>query len=157
MFRYEKHKVKALESGDKTLDTLREVVEELNNQGKRIIILMDEFDAITTNPNFDMQFFSFLRFLANNYKVAYVTSSISDLQQMCYDKEISDSPFFNIFSNLPLRPFSRADAMELIKSPSEREGVPLEEYSDRILDMSGLFPYFLQVACSHVFDIVRIK
>jgi hypothetical protein len=152
MFEYEKHNAKALASGEKTLDTLRDVVEELSSQGKRIIVLMDEFDAITTNPNFDMQFFSFLRFLANNYKVAFVTSSVNDLQQMCHDKEIADSPFFNIFSNLPLRPFSRKEAVELITIPSENEGVPLEPYADRILGLSGLFPLYVQMACSNAFE-----
>jgi serine/threonine-protein kinase len=113
---------------------------------------MDEFDAITTNPNFDMQFFSFLRFLANNFKVAYVTSSMHDLQQMCHDKEIADSPFFNIFSNLPLRPFSREEATELITLPSEHEGIPLAGHADRILELSGLFPLFIQMACSNAFE-----
>ena len=34
---------------------------------------------------------------------------------MCHNKDIADSPFFNIFSNLPLRPFSRDEAVELIQ------------------------------------------
>jgi serine/threonine protein kinase len=152
MFEYEKHDAKALSSGKKTLDTLRDVIEELSAKGKRIIVLMDEFDAITTNPNFDMQFFSFLRFLANNYKVAYVTSSHNDLQQMCHDKEIADSPFFNIFSNLPLRPFSRKEAVEIITTPSEHESIPLTSYTEQILELSGLFPLFVQMACSNAFE-----
>jgi len=152
MFRYEKHQAKALSSERTDLDTLRDVIEELSSQGKRIIVLMDEFEAVTTNPNFDMQFFSFLRFLANNYKVAYVTSSLNDLQQMCHDKEIADSPFFNIFSNLPLRPFSRAEAVELISVPSAREGIPLETHAEKILELSGMFPLFIQIVCSNVFE-----
>jgi serine/threonine-protein kinase len=131
---------------------LRDGVEKIDGMGKRVIVLMDEFDAITTNPKFEMQFFSFLRFLANNYKVAYVTSSMSDLQQMCHDKEIADSPFFNIFSNLPLRPFSPAEVRELITVPSQREGIPLEPYVDRIVEMSGYFPFYVQICCSSVFE-----
>lgn len=152
MFKYEKNKRVTTSSSDKTLDMLKVEVEELNNKGKRIVVLMDEFESVTTNPNFDMQFFSFLRFLANNYKVAYVTSSYSDLQQMCHDKDIADSPFFNIFSNLPLRPFSHEEALELIKVPSEQEGLPLEAYASKILEISGYFPFFIQMACSNVFE-----
>jgi len=137
---------------DKTLDALKQVVEELNNRGKRLILLMDEFESITANPNFDMKFFSFLRYLANNFRVAFVTSSYNDLQQMCHDKDIADSPFFNIFSNLLLRPFSREEAHELVRVPSEREALPLDPYSDRILELSGLFPMFIQMACSNVFE-----
>jgi serine/threonine-protein kinase len=152
MFEYERHYARALSSEEKTLDTLRDVIEELSSQGKRIIVLMDEFDSITTNPNFEMQFFSFLRFLANNYKVAYVTSSVNDLQQMCHDKEIADSPFFNIFSNLPLRAYSRQDAVELITVPSQNEGIPLADHAEKILELSGLLPLFVQIACSNVFE-----
>jgi serine/threonine protein kinase len=139
-------------TGQRTLDDLKDTVQRANDQGKRIIVLMDEFESITKNPNFDMQFFSFLRFLANNYKVAYVTSSYMELQQLCHTKDIADSPFFNIFSNLHLRPFGQDEAMELITLPSEREGIPLREHADRIIEMSGHFPLYIQIACSNLFE-----
>jgi serine/threonine protein kinase len=136
----------------RTLDELRAVVQELHDAGKRIVILMDEFESITRNPKFEKQFFSFLRSLGNNYKVAYVTSSSEDLQQMCYDKDIADSPFFNIFGKLPLRPFTREEAVELVTAPSKAEGVPLEAYADEIIGLAGLFPLYLQIGCSTVFE-----
>jgi serine/threonine protein kinase len=137
---------------EKTLDQLRETVQELHEQGRRVIVLMDEFESITRNPNFDEGFFSFLRAMANSYRVAYVTSSCDELQHMCHNKDISDSPFFNIFSNLPLRPFTPAAARELITAPSATEGVPLEPYADELLEMAGLFPLYLQIACSCLFE-----
>jgi serine/threonine-protein kinase len=152
MFKYEKQRRVTTSRTAKSLDTLKEEIEELSNVGKRVIVLMDEFESVTTNPNFDMQFCSFLRFLANNYKVAFVTSSYSDLQQMCHDKDIADSPFFNIFSNLPLRTFSRDEAVELITVPSAREGIPLGPFTSEILELSGYFPFFIQIACSNVFE-----
>jgi serine/threonine protein kinase len=137
---------------EKSPDELGEVINELDKEGKRVIILMDEFEAITRNERFDESFFSFLRSLANSFKVAYVTSSREDLQKMCHNKDISDSPFFNIFSNIPLGPFTREEAIELITLPSEREGVPLAAHVETILDMAGYFPLFLQIACANVFD-----
>ncbi|MBU8922212.1 MAG: hypothetical protein KOO63_10385, partial [Bacteroidales bacterium] len=113
---------------------------------------MDEFELITRNENFEMDFFSFLRSLANSFRVAYITSSRDELQQMCHDKDISDSPFFNIFSNLPLRPFSRDEAIELVTVPSEHEGVPLGSYAEKLIDLAGLFPFYLQMACCSLFD-----
>jgi serine/threonine protein kinase len=136
----------------KTLDQLKDVVQELHEKGKRIIILMDEFEIITRNENFEEDFFSFLRSLANSFRVAYVTSSRDELQLMCHNKDISDSPFFNIFSNLPLRPFSREEAMQLITVPSRTEGIPLEPYAENILELAGHFPFYLQIACSNVFE-----
>jgi serine/threonine-protein kinase len=93
-----------------------------------------------------------MRSLANSYHMAYVTSSRDELQLMCHNRDISDSPFFNIFSNLPLRPFTRDEALDLISTPSKKEGVPLETHAGRIIDLAGLFPFYLQIACSGVFE-----
>ncbi|RPH54782.1 MAG: ATP-binding protein [Acidobacteria bacterium] len=152
MFSYESKSRYDYTQREKTLDELKNVIHQLHDDGKRIVILMDEFEVITRNPRFDGQFFALLRALANTYHVAYVTSSHEDLQKMCHNKSISDSPFFNIFSNLFLRPFSREEALSLITVPSAREGIPLERHADRILEMAGLFPLFLQVACSATFE-----
>jgi serine/threonine protein kinase len=134
------------------LDGVKDMVHRLNDHGFRMAILLDEFEAITTNPNFPLEFFSFLRYLANHYNVAYLTSSARDLQALCYTKEISDSPFFNIFSNMLLTVFKPNEAEELIRIPSEEAGKPLAPYTAQILDLAGLFPFFLQMVCAHVLD-----
>jgi serine/threonine protein kinase len=74
MFSYESKNGKDYTKRDKTLDNLKQVIQELEEEGKRIIMLMDEFESITNNDRFSEQFFSYLRSLANSYKVAYVTS-----------------------------------------------------------------------------------
>jgi eukaryotic-like serine/threonine-protein kinase len=135
-----------------TLDGVKDLVQRLDGNGFRLAILLDEFDCVTTNPNFDLEFFSFLRFLANHYNVAYLTSSARDLQSLCHTKEISDSPFFNIFSTLRLSTFLRDEAEELIRVPSRRVGRPLETHTDRILEISGLFPFFIQMTCSYAIE-----
>lgn len=135
-----------------TFDSMRAMLERFREQGRKLIILLDEFDAVTANPAFDLEFYSFLRSLANNYDVAYVTGSSRDLQELCRSRLIADSPFFNIFTNVFLRAFTRAEALELISVPSAEAGLPLEGYARRILEMSGHFPYFLQIACSVYFD-----
>lgn len=152
VFQYESKDAPKLPEGERSLDLLKEGVQDLHNNGKRIIILMDEFESITRNKKFDESFFSFMRALANSYRVAYVTSSRDELQNMCHNKDISDSPFFNIFSNLPLRPFSYESACELIAIPSRKEGVPLESYTNKIIALAGYFPFYLQIACSTVFE-----
>jgi len=134
---------------------MESLVEWIHGQGSRLVLLMDEFEAITTNQNFDLEFFSFLRYLANHYNVAYLTSSARDLQQLCHTKEIRDSPFFNIFSPLPLSTFLREEALELVRKPSAAVGHPLEPHESEILAMAGLFPFFLQVACSHTVEFLE--
>ena len=142
----------AVEDCAHSLDGIKDFVQRLTAAGYRLAILLDEFDAITTNRSFSLEFFSFLRFLANHYDVAYLTSSARDLQVLCHTKELSDSPFFNIFSNLRLSIFQPAEALELIRVPSEYAGRPLEPHAKPIMEMAGLFPFFLQMACSHTLE-----
>jgi len=134
------------------LDGVRDLVQRLDEGGFRLVLLLDEFETVTTNPNFNLEFFSFLRYLANHYNVAYLTSSERDLQQLCHTKEISDSPFFNIFSTMKLSVFQPNEARELIRVPSARVGRPLEPHTEGILDLSGLFPFFIQMACAHTLE-----
>src|SRR5262249_13812061 len=100
----------------------------------------------------DFDFFSFLRYLANHFNVAYLTSSARNLQVLCHTKEISAFPFFNIFSTMRLSAFQRSEAEELIRVPSARVGRPLEALTEQILTLSGLFPFFIQMACAHTIE-----
>ncbi len=131
------------------------LLENFRGRSKKLVLLFDEFQAITTNTAFNIEFYSFLRSMANNYAVAYVTTSSVDLQRLCCSSDISDSPFFNIFSNLYLKTFERDEALKLISEPSEENGVPLRKYAGKIMDLAGLFPFYLQIACSIYFDNLR--
>src|SRR5689334_3997519 len=64
----------SVEGIEPSFDGMRKVLGRLRQAGSRLIVLFDEFDAITANKQFDLDFYSFLRALANNYDVAYVTS-----------------------------------------------------------------------------------
>ena len=116
-------------SGTEDYRAFQQVQERLAEKNKRLVLLFDEFDAITSNPVFDRDFYAFLRSVANNSAVAYVTSSKTELQRLCHSSVVADSPFFNIFSTLHLRPFEKEDALELIRVPSMEAGIPLEPYA----------------------------
>ena len=143
---------KAFKKSQPSFDALRAALETFRKDGRKLIVLFDEFDAITTNRAFDLEFYSFLRSIANNYDVAYITSSARDLQELCHTQLIADSPFFNIFTNVFLRAFTRKEALDLITRPSAQAALPLEGYARRITEIAGYFPYFLQIACSAYFD-----
>jgi len=137
--------------GEPGYGAFQTILESLRQQGKKLILFFDEFDAITSNSAFEGEFFSYLRSAANNYAVAYVTSSKTELQRLCHSSEISDSPFFNIFTNLYLKPFDKDEALELISLPSEKQGTPLGTFGEDIISLAGLFPFYLQIACSVYF------
>jgi eukaryotic-like serine/threonine-protein kinase len=133
-------------------DGVRKVFAELHRRGRKLIVLLDEFDVITANRAFNLDFFSFLRSAANNYDLAYITSSARELQVLCHADQIADSPFFNIFTNIYLRPFTAEEAGLLITEPSRAVGVPLESHAKAIIDLAGHFPFFLQIACATYVD-----
>jgi tRNA A-37 threonylcarbamoyl transferase component Bud32 len=140
------------DSGPPGYTAFQRQLDELKKQGRALVLLLDEFDAVTSNPAFSREFYSFLRSAANHYAVAYVTSSKIELQRLCHSAEIADSPFFNIFSNLHLRPFSAEEALELIQVPSDQQGTSLASYADHIVEIAGYFPFYLQIACCAYFD-----
>ena len=133
----------------------KKVVTTLDNEGLKLILIFDEFEVITKSREFDTEFYSFARSIANNYNLSYIVSSGRNLQTLCHSKEISDSPFFNIFSNLTLTQFSRNETEELITQPAERMGVSMSQYVPIILDMGGFYPFFVQMVCAVVFEHIK--
>ncbi len=132
-------------------DTIKHIVEELHQRGKKIILFFDNFNLVTLNKSIPLEFFSFLRSLANNYNLAYITTSYQDLQQLCSSKDIEESPFFNIFTNMTIKPLEREEARQLILEPARRHNVSLEKEAEEILSVAGTFPLFLQLACHLIY------
>jgi serine/threonine-protein kinase len=127
-------------------------VQTFQECGLKLIFLWDEFESVTRNQKFGPEFYAYFRALANNFNVAYLTSSADQLQSLCHAKEISDSPFFNIFTNQRLSVFKPDEARQLIAEPSARAERPLAVYTDFVLDIAGYFPFFIQMACSALFS-----
>jgi serine/threonine-protein kinase len=128
----------------------KRLVENLHKQNKKIILFMDDFNLITLNPAFPLEFFSFLRSLANNYNLAYITTSYEDLQKLCVSKDIEESPFFNIFTNMSLRGLEADEIDTLIQIASDDFGNNIEEYKDYLINLVGNGPYPLQLACHYL-------
>jgi class 3 adenylate cyclase/AAA+ ATPase superfamily predicted ATPase len=133
----------------------KKVVSTFDEHKLKLILLFDEFELITKNTNFDAEFYSFCRSIANNFNVAYIVSSGRNLQTLCHSRQISDSPFFNIFSNLTLSQFNRAEAVALITGPAEKLNYSLQPYIDLIIDIAGYYPFFIQIACAALFEILK--
>ncbi len=136
-------------------DGMRFLCEQIGEAGFKLILLLDEFESVTKNESIGARFYSFLRSLANNYPLAFITASGRNLKDMCVTHEIADSPFFNIFTVLHLGLLRLADAEQLLREPSLAAGVPLQPLRDHILSMGGLYPFFLQMACSAWFEFLE--
>jgi serine/threonine-protein kinase len=138
--------------GAEDFDGLRALAEAVAAAGLRLILLADEFESVTKNERLGAELYSFLRSLANNYPVGFVTASARNLKDMCVSHQISDSPFFNIFAVTHLGLFREEEALALIREPSAARGRPLEAASAAVLAMGGTYPFFLQMACSAWFE-----
>src|SRR5439155_20835875 len=135
----------ALADQPPTYGNVRKLVVELERRGMKLVLLLDEFEALTQRHNFTVEFFNFLRSLPNNHPVSFILTSARELHELCHSKEIAGSPFFNIFHKLSLGCFLPEEARELINQPSRAAGYPLEPYTAFIVRMAGYFPFLLQL------------
>ncbi len=136
---------------------LERAVRKLNQRGLRVILMLDEFERLSTNANLDVNFFNALRSAAGRYQLAFVTASAQPLIQLTYSsrsQDILSSPFFNIFAPLFLSLLPENEALALIQEPSRQAGINFTAPTqDFLYALAGGHPLALQVACFHAFNI----
>lgn len=125
---------------------LEDVFQEVANRGMTTVLMLDEFEYVTQNPNFKGDFFGSLRALAIHHGVALVPATRRELVDLCHSDEIKGSPFFNIFANVVLRPFSQVETNELLDFYLKEENLLSLDERDFIWKLSGGYPFFVQMA-----------
>jgi hypothetical protein len=123
---------------------LEDLFNSVSNRSLTTVLLMDEFEYVTQNPHFKGDFFGGLRSLAIHHNVALVPATRRELVDLCHSDEIKGSPFFNIFVNVVLRPFTRPEVDELLNGYT-RSGFTSDE-KDFVWNLGGGYPQFLQTA-----------
>jgi hypothetical protein len=88
------------EQEDFDLFDLEDLFEVITDSGLTIVLLLDEFEYVTQNPNFGSDFFGGLRALAIHQNMPLVTATRRELIDLCHSEELKGSPFFNIFANV---------------------------------------------------------
>jgi hypothetical protein len=127
---------------------LGDVFDRVDEDDQYVVFLLDEFENVTENPNFEPAFFFGLRSLAIHHNMALITSSRRELIDLCHSQAVRSSPFFNIFANLNIGLFAEAEAHQLIAQLlSEASLTFTPEEMSTLLRFAGYHPYFLQAAC----------
>jgi hypothetical protein len=127
----------------------------LQSTGRALVLLIDEFHVLmkedSSGHQLPIEFFNYLRSLANSYSVSIVVTSHVDLYTLSTEHKLAGSPLFNILHKLHLGPFSEDETRALI-ALSGHEDLSLEADEDWIVSRGGHHPLFLQIACSVAFD-----
>jgi hypothetical protein len=131
---------------------LADLFDAIDAAGQHLVLLLDEFENVTKNENFDVGFFYGLRSLAIQYNLSLVTSSSQELIELTHSEAIRSSPFFNIFANINVGLFSEEESRQLIDAYLAKTSIQFSPASvDTILDVAGTYPFFLQVAGHFLF------
>ncbi|MEW5869350.1 MAG: CHAT domain-containing protein [Chloroflexota bacterium] len=142
---------------DGTQAGFRRFLSRTTDQEMRLVLCCDEFEMLSQNPHFDAHFFAYLRALCSNYNLALLTSSRASLFDLCHQGDLQSSQFWNIFVELALGLMQPDEALDLASQPFERAGFSLSAELQKIaLDLGGCHPFFLQIACYHLFEALQI-
>jgi hypothetical protein len=114
---------KQIDGGDVRFLTARRAVRRLRNTGFEVVLLLDEFESLARNAQFEPDFYGELRSLAGELGLVILTASKRSLYDLTYeDSSTLSSPFFNIFSEMPVGLMTDDDARQILIELSGRSG-----------------------------------
>ena len=121
---------------------------------RRLVLLLDEFEEMTSAGDFPKDFFSFLHGLSQDYEVCFITATIENLYECCPPEMVS-SPFPGIFAAVELGSWTESEFNHFLAETSKRSGAPILAYKGKIFKLAGRFPFYTQMACWFYFDTWR--
>ena len=135
--------------------TLKRLFAALDQANWRIVVLLDEFDALLTHPILNSaEFYGSLRSLTSRFSsLALIIATRRSLNQLnVQTQEINphSSPYFNIFTELRLGPLPKRDVAHLLSYAQDRF-----DSNDRqfVVLASGRQPYLVQLAADILWEV----
>jgi tetratricopeptide (TPR) repeat protein len=119
------------------------ILRERNAKTVKVVLLIDEVDELNDyDPRVNQKLRSlFMKNFAEN--LAAVVSGVGIKKQW----ESEGSPWYNFFEEIEVRPFSAADAAELIEKPIRGIFALSPGVIDRIVEKTDCKPYRIQKIC----------
>jgi len=128
-------------------------VDRMCQVGNCPLLCLDEFEEfIEHREEFNDVFIEGLRALAGQQKLAMVTTSRMPLTDLVKTGRWT-SPFYNIFSQVELGLLESDAAQVLRRIPLERQKIALSPEDEALIqELAGRHPFFLQMACYHLYE-----
>lgn len=143
-----------IDAGDVRFLNARRILRRLRDAGYDLVLMLDEFESLARNAHFEPDFYGELRSLAGELGIVILTASKRSLYDLTYEHSSTlSSPFFNIFSELPLGLMPEADVRAILLELSARSGAAFcDEEVAFAVELAGPHPFFAQIAGGHLFD-----
>jgi len=135
--------------------TLERLLAQVNAAGWRLVLLLDEFDALLHHPVLSCaEFFGGLRTLASRSRgaLALVIASrcpLTDLNKDTQQFSRTGSPYFNFLDEITLGPWPDKYVTELLRRAGDRFATADRRF---ITKVAGGHPYLLQVAAFELWE-----
>jgi hypothetical protein len=118
------------------------------------VVCLDEFEQLVEEPyreQFPERLYDCWRALMSGSQVAFVTVSQRSLEELAAQKQLT-SPFFNVFTTVPLGEFTDLEARALVNRGRTCDQPFSNADCEAVLRMGGRHPYKLQLAGSLVYE-----
>ncbi len=133
---------------------VRRLLRRIERSGLTLVVMLDEFESLASNPEFNSSFYGELRSLAGELGVVYLTASKHSLYDLTYQNaDTLSSPFFNIFSEERLGLMPKSEVGCLLQGLSAKSGSKpfTQPEIDFLYDLAGPHPFFLNIAASYLY------
>ncbi len=135
----------------RNLIAFTEQLEAATQAGQRIVLCLNEFEALFKHPDeFTEDFFDHMRSQLDRRRFAVVTSTRTTLQTLCLDGKLT-SPFYNVFTVLELGVFDDSEVKDFLAhyQPQAQFTEPELQFINSWLDPH---PLKLQILCDWVWQ-----
>lgn len=136
---------------------LRDVFELLSDDGRKILLVMDELDQVLMAGGVTKNLWDNLRSLAEKPGLRLITGSRKSLRELCNSQDSRTSYFWNIFHPQPIRveAFS-ADDLPDVLAPFVQRRITFERGADtEIMNWTGGVPVLTAALCQRLWEEVE--
>ena len=145
---------KTANAGELRFMNVRRLLRRVRDAGLDVVLCLDEFESLARNAHFEPDFYGELRSLAGELGLVYLTASNQSLYELTYQhSDTLSSPFFNIFSELPLGLMSEEESRGLLAGLASQGGAAFcDDEIAFALSQAGAHPFFLQIIGFYLYE-----